>query len=359
MLINLLKKLFNYTNSQDKSNNPKISKVMRFCLNPGCIFPLNIYGNIDNKTIEMILKNLDYEGPRITLESMHSDNKDIDDCLSYGDIAQLLEETFIKNRIKCKEIDEFHKSQKLELKKIQESNRNISDMYIPRFLSVEDMETFIKYYGIELNNAIIKIPHSAITFYINREKVVNCTIKIDRDEFNSNKLEFLVNKKIMIPAKKSKVEYLLMSLKIVELKDLAKKFKLKVPGNKIDLVNRLKEIDNILDVLCEINNYENHFVLLKPSDIDIPNSDFEDLVNFYKVNRIVCRLLTNTYRDSKRSLRTYSQLKYAGVEYFMIFNDCCKCPSQFLNEVNIKLEKESFPPYFIGCSCDAVIGKLK
>jgi len=310
------------------------------CLNPDYTFPLNIYGEFDNIVFDTVLKILN-QG----------------DATSW-DISQDLLPIFVKYNIKCVEVNEFYKKQKAKLDEIKQQNNDMSELYVPVCMRTEDMIYFIDNYnvGIKNNNYFKNLPVRTMEFYIDHEGSWNRIIYISNDDFKSKKLDYLQQNDIITSIENAGSNVFLEDYLLPELKSLAKKVGVKVSGKKCELIERLLKIQNIRDEIMAFKDYSDCFLINEPNKI-ISNlrEELDEYVKYYKVNWYVCRLITITYIDSKRSYNYYNDLIYIDQKMMKIDSYRCNCYRKKSSK-NIKVKWEDMPPYELGCDCQAVIG---
>ncbi|NOR44146.1 MAG: hypothetical protein GQ534_01050 [Candidatus Delongbacteria bacterium] len=342
MVFNILKQMFKYKEIRSKT------------LLPHNRFPLEIYGNLNKNIIKDIMAIINYEAPPLYLDGT-DDPHNNENIFTWRDMAKKLAKVFIDNNIKCKDVDKFHKKYKFRLNEIVESDGDISELFVPTFCNIEDMKHFIEHYEMVLdeNNIFKNTPISSMTYYMDNKNKWNKVTEISNKEFSKNELKFLFEKEIIIPALNSKPEFLLNSLTVEKLKTIAKEYGLKTSGKKMDLVHRIESVENIMDTLLSLRNYKNQYILVAPSSCySAKQNEFEDFVNYYKVNEFTCLLLNHTYVWSKRYISEFENAVEIGIKKIKILNlRGCNCSKKVIEGIPVKLVKDNFPPFELGCDC--------
>lgn len=306
------------------------------CLNPEYTFPLNIYGEFDKIVFDTVLKILN-QG----------------DATSW-DIAQDLFPIFVKYNIKCAEVDEFYQKQKAKLFEIKQYNKDLSELYIPVCMRLEDMIYFIENYGngLKEENYFKNLPLRTMKFYVEREVSWNDIVYIPKNDFETKEFQILVDNNLITTIEKANTNLFLEEFLLSELKGLAKKIGIKVSGKKSELIERLLDIPNIRDEIMTFKDYSEYFLINEPDKIigDL-REELKEWVSYYKVNWYICRLITITYIKSKSAYNYYNDLKYLNKKEMIICSDRCNCYRKKTNK-SIELKWKNMPPYEIGCDCD-------
>lgn len=183
-------------------------------------------------------------------------------------------------------------------------------------------------------------------FYVSQLWRAGKVVAVPAEDYYRKQYEVLVEKRLARRGQDIGMEEILNGLRLKDINEALQGLVEKPFGRKAKAIEFAVTVPDVKERLGKIIAFREMFQICEPEDIDV-----HEIQKCYEYANAIATLVRDTYVSGAHTLRSTSDAKDAGFDFWKILaENCCESCKSYHGK-RYKRKPSKLPPFHLGCNC--------